>query len=306
MESTGSRQRENIPLESRRRATVIEGNKQERMEGIKVTSNIAFVGDSLIKGLVLTKGIRDKIRARADEVRVHSGGTAREILARKDKWEIWGAGLVVLAVGSNDIANRCVAQTGGADEMWQKQKNHTEIRSLVDLVVGEAIKMMNENRDVMIVTPPPRLTQEKSTAYRIAEEEMASAAEREGFEVIRWGKLISESMKDEREIYRPDKVHMAEGGSWLLWNEIERRLTRRGYDMDRLPLRRQMLPMGQCTRCAQEGHSRMNCKTVLKVCWRCGWENDHSEAACLFNWDLCEKCGKYGHARSMCRGWRNT
>ena len=134
---------------------------------------------------------------------------------------------------------------------------------------------------------------------------MSRAAESEGFEVVKWGQLIKESRKDSREIYRQDGVHMAEGGSWILWNELERRLCRRGYNMDRIPMRRQMLPMGQCTRCAQSGHSRINCKVNLGKCGRCGFENDHSEEACLFNWDLCENCGRYGHSRAMCRGWRN-
>lgn len=75
------------------------GNKpgtRRSSKDIQVTSRVAYISDSFMKGLVKTPEIREIIRVRGDEIRTCAGGSAREILGTQDDWGIDNIGIQII------------------------------------------------------------------------------------------------------------------------------------------------------------------------------------------------------------------
>lgn len=216
-----------------------------------------------------------------------------------------------MSVGSNDIDNLCRGYRGRSEEESEyiKAKNRLEVKRLVDFIEGEVKKIRKKGAEVIVVAPPCRVRSGKGECYALAGEMLKKVGDSEGFEVLEWDKLIKEELDTGKQainqIYWKDGLHMDNGGTNLIWQEIKSRLQRRGLAMDRVKSNRLAIPYGTCLKCGDTKHLKPDCPVSNYVkCVRCGKIGDHTENLCVFKTDICLECGRYGHASLVCPGWR--
>lgn len=273
-----------------------ESTAKERAKKLKTKPEWILVTDSLLKPLVQEKGLNVTAMRNNWEVRVKRGAKLKDIaeLLRSNEDRMYGADLLVVCGGSNDMSNISKGQDKEIQDEQYKQFEK-DFEHVIECCRGHA-------REIIFMLPPPRRDVPANIRYKVLEIIHKCC---EGHLRLKPGTItIMKDEETESEFMRKiksDKIHPGVNEVIFLIKKLAERMdTKVVIENSDQDFDKQDVFPRECWMCGGKVHNKSEPHEYRIVgCDKCGLTN-HNEDVCLSKVRMCTLCGRRGHSKFRC------